>query len=172
MEDVEKHSDARLLYPMDGVLWGYTVAHDASGNPCLPPLDPDARLSWQRFSTHPLGCTAKRVPGALLAFRRHDDVDVFLCNVGFLHRSLVRHLMALCVQEYPTLANVYRPCTLSDRIVHRSDDTAFATTAEFLAHAIDHVNVDILDEMRYRPTRWFPRSYQTARTLHESVMVT
>ena len=93
--------------------------------------------------------------GNIVARDRVSTLNVYVKSLGEVRRDLVPEFLSRCCQEDETL----NACYLFDsdhRPTKRSDGRQFESLASFLAHAIDHVQVDVLESLRQRDA--YPQS--------------
>ena len=85
--------------------------------------------------------------GNVVARDRVSTLNVYVKNLGEVRRDLVPEFLSRCCQEDETLHACYR-FDSDHRPTKRSDGCRFESLASFLAHAIDHVQVDVLELLR------------------------
>lgn len=130
-----------------------TACRSDGATPFPPPLDGTAVLRTVDVpddDAHVLARVRATCDGALVRRHAARGVSVYVRDRGQVRHTLVPKLIALCVLEHPVLQTHYAP--EGPLVRNLADDHVFPTLAHFLAHAIEHAGVDLLDDLRHRPT--------------------
>lgn len=141
-----------------GCVRGVVVAYDASGAPAQRPLTTRASVVWKRAPAP--GDTvlvelAYASWGHIVRRPRLDDVAIHVDRVGTVPPHATEPLLRLCIAEHPALRHHYAVRDGDARICTAADGAVFESMADLLAHMIEYVDVDVLDELRYRPQERF-----------------
>lgn len=93
------------------------------------------------------------VPGNIVARPIVEGLMVYVKGLGEVRNDLVPDFVRRCFEEDARLSLVYHFDELGQPL-KRADDFKFQSLVDLVAHAIDHVGVDILEELRQQPARY------------------
>ena len=93
------------------------------------------------------------VPGNIVARPVLEGLMVYVKGLGEVRNDIVPEFVRRCFEEDARLSLVYHFDEFGQPL-KRADEFKFQSLVDLVAHAIDHVGVDILEELRQESARY------------------